>query len=452
MGAAQEKKVGSKQNVQNSASETQDTQTQARPKGPAQTEPTPVADQWKLEKIYNDPAAILIPPPKLKDIFADCVFMFDTSALLTPYESDKATLAEIRRVLKPLANAKRLFVPQRALREFANNRGAKITETANKLLALRQETIDVAPVPFLGNLRTVGPLIEARSKLLQQIADYHRVLDGLIEDIRSINYDDPISELYRELFPAGAIIKSQKSREELEKDFARRVEFNIPPGYEDKHIGDLVIWHTILEHGASTQRNTVFVSNDIKEDWAHKIGEKEFGQMVAARYELVYEYSQTTSGKHYAQIQLAELLKYLKASDEAIRTVEASQRAALVGKELDHRLLLRRLQMKYVAPKRKASVIAAVDSHLAAAMSLLTQRPVDFEGMRSQLAASKTRARNDPWLSTTIVYNLIYKSFRQVRDWDRQKKAGTLTEVEANARADKLFKTLDEVTRAISLL
>src|SRR4051812_48340415 len=89
-------------------------------KGPAQTEPTTVADQWRLEKIYGDPASILIKPAKVNDLLDDCVFVFDTPALFTPYESNKATIVEIERVLKPLAEKKRLLVPERALREFAN--------------------------------------------------------------------------------------------------------------------------------------------------------------------------------------------------------------------------------------------------------------------------------------------------------------------------------------------
>ena len=47
---------------------------------------------------------------------------------------------------------------------------------------------------------------------------------------------------------------------------------HIPPGYkdagkEDSGIGDLLIWHTILELGKVHKKSVIFVSGDEKPDW-----------------------------------------------------------------------------------------------------------------------------------------------------------------------------------------
>jgi hypothetical protein len=60
--------------------------------------------------------------------------------------------------------------------------------------------------------------------------------------------------MYAELFNDDVILSTDIDEEEIKKDLERRQEYEIPPGYEDapkpdSGVGDLLIWHGVLEVG-----------------------------------------------------------------------------------------------------------------------------------------------------------------------------------------------------------
>ena len=81
---------------------------------------------------------------------------------------------------------------------------------------------------------------------------------------------DTIDELFR------GKIGNRYTDTELEKKYKeaeKRLEWRIPPGYEDegkkglKKYGDTILWFQIVEHACSQQRSIIFVTDDTKEDW-----------------------------------------------------------------------------------------------------------------------------------------------------------------------------------------
>lgn len=297
-------------------------------KGPAVTTPTPVGDQWRHDKVYKDAHKIFEAPPPVATILKQCLFVFDASALLAPYESDAAALNDIRKCLEPLANEKRLYVPGRALREFAHNRGGKLTEVAEALDAKKRPNLDSQPVPFIDTLKSHPNFASAERKLGTALEEYNKSLQQLVDDVATLNFADKVTALYSKLFPSDRVIEPKTKQEEMEKDFAWRTLCKVPPGFEDKHIGDLVIWNCVLELGSKMKSNVIFVTNDMKEDWVHTLGEIEPKRITAARYELVFEFSEKTNGQHFAVMRFSDFLTFFKATKATVEAVKTAQGTA----------------------------------------------------------------------------------------------------------------------------
>src|SRR5262249_48178151 len=66
-----------------------------------------------------------------------------------------------------------------------------------------------------------------------------------------------------------------QAREVIAKELEYRIVHKIPPGYkdaskDDRGVGDLLIWMTILEIGAERQKPLLFVTGEEKADWQHR--------------------------------------------------------------------------------------------------------------------------------------------------------------------------------------
>src|SRR5205807_3129997 len=98
----------------------------------------------------------------------------------------------------------------------------------------------------------------------------------------------------------------------------------IPPGFNDAQIGDFRIWKVILHVGTERKKSVIFVSGEEKNDWVRKSGDT----IIAPRYELIDEYRRASGNQGFYVLSLAELLKLFGASEDSIREVQATDRAA----------------------------------------------------------------------------------------------------------------------------
>ena len=97
------------------------------------------------------------------------------------------------------------------------------------------------------------------------------MLGKVLDHIQNWTWNDPVSLLYSELFTEQVIFDLEYNEEEIREDLERRHLHHIPPGYkdaakEDSGIGDLLIWHTILEIGETEKDRCHF------RIWGPKVG------------------------------------------------------------------------------------------------------------------------------------------------------------------------------------
>ena len=162
---------------------------------------------------------------------------------------------------------------------------------------------------------------------------------GKLRDLVSgWHWNDPVSELYRELFKPNMILDPTIDRTEILAELAWRQSNLVPPGYKDaanahSGIGDLLIWKAILQIGKQRSCHLIFVSNDEKADWRYRSERK----ALNPRFELLDEYRRASGGKTLLIVSLAELLRESGATSRVIQEVreEEARKPTMVVQDIN---------------------------------------------------------------------------------------------------------------------
>ena len=265
---------------------------------------------------------------RIDEIKDDCLFVLDTNVLLTPYKTGKESLLEIKKLYSSLIQADRLFVPGQVIREFAVNRPEKIKELFSSFQKKHDagENYYLDNYPLLEGNNTFDELKIQQNNLKEMVKNHKMLLKKLLDEIRDWNWNDPVSQLYQELFSKNVIYDPDLTDEEIKWQLEFRNNNKIPPGYKDnsKEInreGDLIVWLTILKLVENKQNHVIFISHDSKNDWFHKSE----NQALYPRYELQYEFQLTNPGKSFFIIQLSEFMKIFNVNDKVIQEIEETE-------------------------------------------------------------------------------------------------------------------------------
>jgi hypothetical protein len=321
------------------------------PTPPAVSAPAPPAasapaatprDQWDythLDRIYPDAESVftfrLLPLAQIKN---HAVVVFDANVLLVPYGVEAPALPQIRKAIETVTAQKRLMIPAQAAREFAKHRPAKIADACKRISGFisRVGEPDSLSSPILEPLPESAKVEEAREKLEIAVKEYRKAAGALLDRVKGWTWDDPVSQMYRELFVNGVVRElsgDEKSREALSKDFARRTECQVPPGYNDDRAGDLIIWSTILEMARERKCHVIFVTHDEKSDWRYQLEGKE---KLYTRYELVDEFQRASDGKSIQVIRLSKFCELFGVDASGVEAVRIAETAANVMRNLIH--------------------------------------------------------------------------------------------------------------------
>ncbi|MFO0125953.1 MAG: PIN domain-containing protein [Pseudanabaena sp.] len=280
-----------------------------------------------LNKIYPNAESVFAFRPKtLEQIKENCLVVLDTNVLLIPFDTGKESLQQIKSTYKRLTQAKRLVIPGRVAREFAKNRSEKL-KTIHQQISLKSNlAINRPAYPLLESSTEYLKLIEMEKEIDNKISDYRKQVKLLLSKIKDWYWDDPVSSLYREIFSSDVVIDIDHNEQELISDLEYRQLHSIPPGFqdsakEDRGIGDLLIWHTILELGRNRKQDIIFVSNDSKNDWWYQ-SEK---QALYPRFELIDEYRQNSDEKTIRIINFSTFLQLFDASPEVVEEVRQEE-------------------------------------------------------------------------------------------------------------------------------
>jgi hypothetical protein len=278
------------------------------------------------QEIFPEAEAIFSFRPKsLEDIVDDCLVVVDTNALLVPYTISKESLEQIRDTYRRIVSQHRLIIPAQVAREFAEHRVTKIREIYSQLSKKRIVPTQ-STYPLLGSLPEYQRSIELEKEIIEKYREYSKSVDDLLEHIRNWYWNDPVSIIYGELFAEGVVAEALINKDELKQRLEKQNLFKIPPGYkdatkEDKGIGDLLIWHTILEAGEKHKKSVIFISGEEKPDWWYKSE----GRTLFPRFELIDEFRRRSEGQSFHIINFSNFLKLFGASKGTVEEVKQEE-------------------------------------------------------------------------------------------------------------------------------
>lgn len=288
-------------------------------------------DLFALNSIFPEPEQVFsFKLDSLESIRDRCDVALDTNVLLVPYTTSAGSLEQIKTTYRNLVDQRRLIIPGQVAREFAKNRASKISEIVQQLSTKRDSIPPVkkSTYPLLSPLPAFQKHVELEDRINQFLSEYRLSINNILRVISDWTWNDPVSELYRELFSKGVVYDLPLDQNLLTAEFRKRRRQRIPPGFKDKGIGDLIIWKTILDHGKKTNRDVILVSNDVKTDWWYQ-SDKE---SLYPRFELVDEFRRETGGHSVHIVTFSKFLDLYGASEAVIEEVRVEEKLAQIDR------------------------------------------------------------------------------------------------------------------------
>lgn len=208
-----------------------------------------------------------------KQVWGNCIIVLDTNILLSLYEFDQEQVSTILKSLGDGEVSKKLWMPYYVAREFMNNR----ENTIRKRLEAR--SIKIAAVyEAIAGLKNEKSFNENKVKELKEefkkwisLPENNNIINALDQEQDEIlkwiilKFNKKIGERYNE-----------DREKELHNQYEQRVKLKIPPGCneikDNNRAGDYLIWCEILEVANKTNKDVIFVTEDLKKgDWAREI-------------------------------------------------------------------------------------------------------------------------------------------------------------------------------------
>ena len=277
-----------------------------------------------LEQVYPDPASSLaFDLAKLVEIRDNAIVALDTNVLLLPYKKASKSFPAIVEHYRRLASRGQLAVPAQVLREFLHHRGSHLVDVIKELHDLKSKSIPPQPShPFLKLLGRSADMERKFEDLNSSWREAKATLIALVEEIRTWNWDDPVSQTYQKIFTAPVVVHCECDEGSIRTELERRKKYHMPPGYKDtteKDLGggDLIIWMTLLKLAESRKKHLIFVTQDAKADWFYRSG----SESVYARFELTEEYRRASGGKSFHLLNVGRFLQLYGERDDVIESL-----------------------------------------------------------------------------------------------------------------------------------
>ncbi len=278
------------------------------------------------DMVYSDAKNIFkLPANTVDEIKKDCIVVLDTNVLILPFTVSSNSFTQISTVFEDLKKENRLYIPAQVAREFAKVRPRKLGDLYQKLSKQRNniQPFKLGNYPLLESLDNFNSIVEAEAELNEKIKEYRKLIGGLLSDVKAWVWNDPVSIVYNKLFTDDLIIEPEIDKQKIQKELDYLIYHKLPPGYkdsskQDRGVGDLLIWKSILKLGSENKNNLLFVSGDNKPDWWHQ-SEK---QHLYPRYELVNEYRRESDNKLFHMVSLSQLLELMDVNEEIVENIK----------------------------------------------------------------------------------------------------------------------------------
>lgn len=287
-------------------------------------------DLFFLDKIFPEASKIFSEQFKtVNEILKDALVVLDTNVLLVPFDTTEKNASDIGAIYHKYKSQNRLFIPARVAREFANNRATKIADVFLQIRQLKDNlntgNFKINQYPILHANPDYNELLKQFEMIQKSIKASRKLLENIEAHIQGWNWNDNVSHVYKEIFTEDIIVEVKKSKDDLQKDLAFRIEYKVAPGFKDSRkpddgIGDLIIWQTVLELAKEKNKDIIFVTNDQKNDWFYK--QDKIG--LYPKYELFDEFRRFTNGRSISIINFVRFLELSNAKEETIKEVKTT--------------------------------------------------------------------------------------------------------------------------------
>ena len=321
-------------------------------------------DAFWLTDLYPDAASLFQhQQTSLKDITAECVVILDANVLLWLFELGATSVDEVAKVYEKLASEQRLIVPGQAAREFYRHRSNKVAAVADVLdgaiSRARRPPLDSA-IPLLSNDADYAAARQLNAVIAKSGEELAKRLSVVTERLKEEIGNDRVSQIYRRVLPTciAEIPLQSSDRKKILLEAERRARLKIAPGYkdqnkEDKGVGDLIIWLTVLDIGSKKNSHCIFVTNEGKSDWWIKSR-----GAFQPRPELIEEYRQSSNGKSIHLLPLSSLLANFKAEAHSIEELQKLEVQRRENNAEDSNTIIKEAddaQLSYINDIRKQS-------------------------------------------------------------------------------------------------
>lgn len=230
-------------------------------------------------------------------IFKDCLFCFDSSALLDVYRVSPQTQLDILDLFEKIRE--RIWIPYHVAYEYHKNINTVLKEQVGSCQKAMGSIDKVSgTVDSLLSSKNTFPFInEAKvDEIKRLLSELREDAENQKEERRSQLVSQSTQKKISTLLQGR--VGDRLSDEEVDEIKALgegRYNSKIPPGYEDEdkkenRFGDLIVWLSVVRYARENKKNVIFVTNDQKEDWNVKVS----GHNIGPRPELIHEFETET--------------------------------------------------------------------------------------------------------------------------------------------------------------
>ncbi|ETT58162.1 PIN-like domain-containing protein [Paenibacillus sp. FSL H8-0457] len=238
---------------------------------------------------------------KEKEMWENCIFVFDTSALLQFYYFPKTSQQEIfDSTFNKLIG--RLWIPGHVNFEYLKNRDNtlkkpieekykkletehirtienNIKEIKNKMNDFINHTKNTDAHPYIINNEISIDFEKVCNELETRFSKFKTEVESEFkkreEEINAFAEQDTVLEAFNTYFEVGKEYDYTKILE-IVSEGEVRYRNQIPPGFKDgsekegtQKYGDLIIWKQIIDFATIRGKTIIFITNDVKPDWCY---------------------------------------------------------------------------------------------------------------------------------------------------------------------------------------
>ena len=231
-----------------------------------------------------------------KNIWNNALIVVDSNILLNFYRYSEDTRNKIFKILEKLKS--RLWIPYQVGKEFFNNKNKLMVSSYKEyetLLSSLKQKIQEAKEET--NKRKNNQL-KCKNEINNILDKSINEIENLLEKEKKIkkpkfeknSIEDNILALFNNSI-GEPIVDSEY--EEMKKEGLRRFKEQIPPGYKDddkEENGDYYIFYSFMKKAKEENKDIIFITDDVKEDWFNIIN----GEKHGGRNEILNEFYKET--------------------------------------------------------------------------------------------------------------------------------------------------------------